>query len=186
MARPRRGGSSQLGESWVVDNPDDSDASLEEDALIQKSPVRNFAKARKSKDRDVPTPLQSPNSPTRSSRASSALPEPELIMPFIHSGNVRGPLFASDSPNKDFPQARKRGPKASTPQALERARANAKSAQAPHAPHFNGHEQSAHREDSDVVARLIDIVSSVAEWLLDILGGTLKTLKRPISWVLAI
>jgi hypothetical protein len=183
MAPSRHSSTSQLGESWVVNDIDGSDASLEEEAPIQQSPIRNFVKPKRPKERDVPTPLRSPTSRRRSSRASSAAPEPELIMPSLHNDSVGGSWFTGASANKDISQPRKRISNASTPKTLEAARGNGKSAQAQR---LNGLTQPLQRSETDIMASLMDILGSIAEWLLDILGGALKALKKPISWVLAI
>ena len=183
MAPSQRGSSSQLGESWVVNDTDSSDASLEEDAPVQQPRARRVSKAKNVEDRDVPTALRSPKPRRRSSRASSAAAEPEFIMPSIHSGSVGGSWFEGAQSNKDMSQPRKRGSKASTPKAMEIAHANGRSAQARP---LNGRKQSLQREEPDVMARLMDVLGSITEWLLDILGGALKALKRPLSWVLAI
>ena len=183
MAPSHHGSSSQLGESWVVDDTDGSDASLEEDAPIQQPAARRASKARNLEERDVPTALRSPDPRRRSSRATSAVPEPDLIMPSIHSGSVGGSWFEGAQPNKGVSQPRKRGSRGSTPKVLEIVRTNGRSI---HAPRLDGPKQTAQREDSDTMTRLVDVLGSVAEWLLDILGGALKALKKPISWVLAI
>ena len=183
MAPSQRSSASQLGESWVVNDTDGSDASLEEEAPVQQPAASRSSKAKKLQERDAPTALRTPNSRRRSSRASSAIPEPELIMPSIHGGSVGGSWFEGASSNKDISQARKRGSKTSIPKILEVARANGRSAPVPH---LNGPKYSVPQGNSDFVARLMEVLGSITEWLLDILGGALKALKRPISWVLAI
>jgi hypothetical protein len=183
MAPSRQGSKSQLGESWVVNDTDGSDASLEEEAPVQQPPARKFVESKRPEERDMPTPLRSPASRRRSSRASSAVPEPELIMPSLHNDGLGGSWFAGPSSKKDISQPRKRTSKASTPKPAEVARGNGKSAPARR---LEGLAQPGQRTESDIIAPLIDILGSIAEWLLDILGGALKALKRPISWVLAI
>jgi hypothetical protein len=172
MASSRHSSASWFGESWVFndtdssDSSDSSDASLEE-APIQHSPIRKSMKPKASKKRDVPTPLRSPTSRRRSSRASLAAPEPELIMPSLHNDSVGGSWFAGASSSKDVSQRRQRGSKANTPKLAEVTHGN-------------------NKNDSDVMANLIDLLGSIAEWLLDVLGGALKALKKPVSWVIAI
>jgi hypothetical protein len=183
MAPSRHGSSSQLGESWVVDDTDGSDASLEEEAPTQQPAVRKFVESKRPEERDVPTPLRSTTSRRRSSRASSAVPEPELIMLSLHNNGLGGSWFAGPSSKKDISQPRKRTSKASTPKPPEVARGNGKSAPARR---LSGVTQAVQQNESDIIASLIDILGSIAEWLLDILGGALKALKKPISWVLAI
>jgi hypothetical protein len=183
MAPSRPSTSSQLGESWVVNDTDGSDASLEEEAPIQQSQVRNFPKTKRTEERDVPTPLRAPTSRRRYSRTSLALPEPELIMPSLHDDSIGGSWFADAPSSKVNSQPRKRTSKASTPRPLVGPVGNGKSAQTRR---LNGLSQSAQRDDSDIMSSLMEILGGIAEWLLDILGGALKALKKPISWVLAI
>lgn len=183
MAPSRHSSASQLGGSWVVNDTDSSDASLEEEAPIQHSPIRKSMKPKTSEKRDVPTPLRSPTSRRRSSRASPAAPEPELIMPSLHNDSVGGSWFAGASPNKDTSQRRQRSSKANTPKDAEVKRGNDKIAPSLR---LSGSKTSGQQNDSDVMANLIDLLGSVAEWLLDVLGGALKALKRPVSWVIAI
>ena len=182
MLPSRKSGSSQLGDSWVVNDTDGSDASLEDEAPAQSRATRRTAKAKKSEERDVPTPLRSPNSRRRSSRASSAVPEPELIMPSLHADSVGGSWFEGSSSHKDN-QPRKRNPKISTPSLPAFSRGSDKRSQA--LPK-NGGRLLAQNNDSDFVASVMEVLGSIAEWLFDILGGALMALKKPISWVLAI
>jgi hypothetical protein len=183
MAPARHDNVSQLGESWVVNDTDGSDASLEEEAPIRQPPVKKFLDRKKSEERDVPTPLRPATSRRRSSRASSAVPGPELIMPSLHGDSVGGSWLSGVSSSKDISQPRKRASKAGTAKALELEHGNDKRAKARP---LNGQTKSAQRNESDMMANLIEILGSIAQWLLDILGGTLKALKKPISWVLAI
>ena len=183
MASSRHSSASKLGESWVVNDTDSSDASLEEEAPIQHSPIRKSMKPKASEKRDVPTPLRSPTSRRRSSRASSAAPEPELIMPSLHNDSVGGSWFAGASSSKDISQRRQRSSKANIPKLAEVKRGNDKIAPSLR---LTGPKTSGHLNDSDVMANLIDLLGSIVEWLLDVLGGALKALKRPLSWVIAI
>jgi hypothetical protein len=183
MASSRQSSASQLGGSWVVNDADSSDASLEEEATIQHSPIRKSMKPKASEKRDVPTPLRSPTSRRRSSRASSAAPEPELIMPSLHNDSLGGSWFAGASSNNDISQRRQRSSKTNTPKDAEVKRGNDKIAPSLR---LSGPKTSGQPNNSDVMANLIDLLGSVAEWLLDVLGGALKALKRPISWVIAI
>jgi hypothetical protein len=183
MASSRQSSASQLGGSWVVNDADSSDASLEEEATIQHSPIRKSMKPKASEKRDVPTPLRSPTSRRRSSRASSAAPEPELIMPSLHNDSLGGSWFVGASSNNDISQRRQRGSKTNIPKDAEVKRGNDKIAPSLR---LSGPKTSGQPNNSDVMANLIDLLGSVAEWLLDVLGGASKALKRPISWVIAI
>jgi hypothetical protein len=183
MASSRRSSASQLGGSWVVNDADSSDASLEEEAPIQYSPIRKPMKPKASEKRDVPTPLRSPTSRRRSSRASPAAPEPELIMPSLHDDSVGGSWFAGASSNMDISQRRQRSSKANTPKDAEVKRGNDKIAPSLR---LSGPKTLGQLNNPDVMANLIDLLGNVAEWLLDVLGGALKFLKKPVSWVIAI
>jgi hypothetical protein len=183
MASSRQSSASQLGGSWVVNDADSSDASLEEEATIQHSPIRKSMKPKASEKRDVPTPLRSPTSRRRSSRASSAAPEPELIMPSLHNDSLGGSWFVGASSNNDISQRRQRSSKTNILKDAEVKCGNDKIAPSLR---LSGPKTSGQPNSSDVMANLIDLLGSVAEWLLDVLGGALKALKRPISWVIAI
>ena len=185
MAPSRKNRSSQLGDSWVVNDTDGSDASLEDEAPAQQHPTKRTTKARKSEERDVPMPLRSANANTRrrTSRASSAAPEPELIMPSLHADTVGGSWFDGASTHKDSPP-RKRNLKASTPSLPGSSRGSNNGSQAP-VTGSNG-RSSSQNGDSDFMATVMEVLGNIAEWLFDILAGALKTLKKPISWVLAI
>lgn len=183
MAPARRDSASQLGESWVVNDTDGSDASLEEEAPMQHAPAKDFLGRKKPEEREVPTPLRPVTSRRRSSRASSAMPGPELIMPSLNSGSIGGSWSPGVSSTKDGSRPRKRVSKAGTAKTLELVRGSGKSGQAQPS---HGQTQSSQGNESDVIASVMEMLGNIAEWLLDILGGALKALKKPISWVLAV
>lgn len=184
MAPSRRGGSSRLGESWVVHDTDGSDASFEDDAHPQSLPARRVAKGRNPAERDAQTPLRSPKARQRSSRASSTVAPPELIMPSLHADADDGSFFQGGLPSKDD-QTRKRSTKngRSSSPASRNGNGNDKGAQA----RFRiGRTSPAQTGGPDMSDTVVKVLGNVAEWLFDILGGALKALKKPISWVLAI
>jgi hypothetical protein len=183
MAPARRDSASQLGESWVVNDTDGSDASLEEEAPIQHAPAKGFLDRKKPEEREVPTPRRPATSRRRSSRASSAVPGPELIMPSLNSGSIGGSWPPGVSSINDGSRPRKRVSKTGTAKTLELVRGSGKGG---HARPLHGQTQSSPRDESGVIASLMEMLRSIAEWLLDVLGGTLMALKKPISWVLAI
>ena len=183
MTPARRDSASQLGESWVVNDTDGSDASLEDAAPVQHPRVEQALGRRGSEERDVVTPLRPATPRRRSPRASSAVSGPELIMPSLRSGSVGGSWLPGASSGMDISHSRKRLSGAGTAKPLGLVRGSGQIAQA--RPQKSQTELS-RGNGSDVTASLMDTLGSVAEWLLDILGGTFKALKKPISWMLAI
>src|SRR3954462_9431850 len=155
MASSRHSSASQLGESWVVNDTNSSDASLEDESSIQHSPIRRSMKPKISEKRDVPTPLRSPTSRRRPSRASSAAPEPELIMPSLHNDSVGGSWFAGASSNKDISQRRQRSSKANAPKLTEVLRGNDKIAPSLR---LSAPKTSGQLNDADAMANLIDFL----------------------------
>lgn len=170
MAAQRRMNRSHLGDSWVVDEDSNgSDADWEEDAQ-QKVPQRKSSPASRSAKNPPSAPAR------RSSRASSVVPEPELIMPSIHEVQT----FNSASHSKlEQDKPRKRTAKTSTApnpniqRLKETQREKARSTLANDS------------NKSQMLDSVLDMLTSIAEWALDIVAGALKSLKTPISWVLA-
>lgn len=183
MASSHHSGTSPLGQSWVVNDTDGSDASLEEEASLQQPPVTHSTKQKQREPHDVAKLRRSPSWRRRSSQPASTVPEPELIMPSLDNDNIEGSWFAGTLSNKDISQPRKRTSKASPAKGQDGARRSENRARTER---LKSLAVSGQRNDSDILAGLVDIVGSIAEWLLDVLGGALKALKRPISWVLAI
>ena len=160
---------SQLGDSWVVRESDASDASLEEDAAVRSTT------GRKSNLRSVDR--------RRISRASSQIPEPDLVMPSIHVDSLDGSWITATGRQKKSPTVQRRTARARTP--LEHSNANLALPEARTAIRKpNGSMKSSNQSSS--TEQLLAALSNVMSWITDVLGGTLKSLKRPISYVLAI
>ena len=164
---------SQLGDSWVVDGSSNgSDADWEEDAnqvSSQRQPTRSAKKVTSSKS----------NGPAkRHSRGSSAVPEPELVMPFITHEDTSS--LTQSSSNHGRPEPRKRTAKSTKI-------SSSISQKASHGQSRGNAVQTIQKgeTDSQILDHILIMLGSIAEWSFDILGGALKNLKRPISWVIA-
>ena len=161
---------SQLGDSWVVEGDSNgSDADWEEDGG-QKS-HRKSGPASKSAKKALNPPAR------RSSRSSSVLPEPELIMPSIF--NEKATSRTTTNRNLDDDKPRKRTSRAtptSSPNAQRPANVLKNKTSSRLADDSN---------DSPMLENVLDLLASIAKWALDIVAGALKNLKKPISWVLA-
>lgn len=159
---------SQLGDSWVVqDDSNGSDADWEKDAGQATPPGRSAQSSRPAKK----TASSASKGPVRrSSRASSAVPELELVMPFVvHEDNSsRGPS------KRPKPEPRKHTGRTATENF-----ANLKSASRDQA------HAARKTDEPQMLESLLGMLGSIAEWGLDIVASALKTLKKPISWVLA-
>lgn len=167
----------------MVNDTDDSDASFEDEVPTRNPAARRVAERRNLEAHDIPKLLDSPRSHRRSSRASSSVPEPELIMPSLHADDIGGSWFAGGAPHKDDPATRKRKTKASTTSSSATRRGTEKSRQLLRP---NSIGTALRRGDSDFMATVVDVLGGITGWLFDILGGTLKVLKTPISLVLAL
>ena len=176
MAPTRRTKASELGDSWVV-NDSGSDASLEDDAPKQELPQRRTSRTKPLNNRNAATPLRSPVKGRRSSRSSSAVPEPELIMPSIHEDGLGASWTGDRSALKANTRSQQRQTKTTRPNGASTMLEESGSANRPR------HETA--RGNSDMFNSALNAAEGIVEWLLDVLVGALKNLKRPISWVVA-
>jgi hypothetical protein len=169
---------SDLGDSWVVHDSDEDESSLEEDPSI--APEKPSRQAKRSQ-----STLASARSAQRrrSSRASS---EPELIMPSIREGQVEGLWANTNRGSNTTISARKRLSKAASfisRDGLDSGRRFSRTSES------QDSEKSASLQgenEGQTTDRILSLLGYSAEWLLDVIGGALKTLRKPISWVIAL
>ena len=174
MSAQRRMNRSELGDSWVVeDNSNGGDADWDNEDAEQATSTRKSAQiSRTAKNMSSST---SKGPVRRTSRASSAVPEPELVMPPI----IHEDTSARARSKRLQPEPKKRTARTATEKFLDsksavQSRTRGKAA------------QSTDTDDgSRVLENIFDVLGSIAEWGLDIVSGALKNLKKPISWVLA-
>lgn len=171
---------SQLGESWVVDDSSDSrDRDGSADVLEDHSSLPQ-PKAGGLSNVDTPS-ISFPSKPRRASRTPSTAPEPEFIMPSVHESMTDG-LRVNPAPSSPKRKARARGTNAHSLQNMNRSgqlsrqrpTTSQRMQSQPHPPSWAS-------SGEDAVAFL----RAVATWILEIVGGAMSVLKRPISWVLA-
>ncbi|KIY01896.1 uncharacterized protein Z520_02034 [Fonsecaea multimorphosa CBS 102226] len=157
---------SQLSESWVVEDEGDERISWEE----------HSAESEYGEEPKVAVPDEEDPKMTRAIRerrksprlSTPTAPEPEFIMPSL-----------STSINPPEKIVRRGRPPATTKVA------SAKQQTAPIRSGRSNQTQAHKTTTSPVVDKIVLVLVHATEWLLDILGQALKTLKRPISWLLA-
>jgi hypothetical protein len=179
-SRRRSTGRSDLGDSWVVNESDgdgDDSTSDEEPTAARENVVRRHLS-------------RSLNQPTfqrrRSSRASSAVPEPELVMPSIDEGDVEGSRFSSRDRTQAATTPKKRISKVTTSFARDGARSDRKSSRSSQVQHSPKLQRSKGEDKEDTGDRLLSMLGYSADWLVDVLGGALKAVRKPLSWVIAL
>ncbi|KAE8443255.1 hypothetical protein EG329_002043 [Mollisiaceae sp. DMI_Dod_QoI] len=160
-----------LGESWVVEEGDDesSNNSLRDgDYLPQRS-----------------TP------PRRSTRGSNRSPEPELVMPSLHVDSMDG-SWADMSRSRRLRgskpadrEGRRRNTRISNGSPEKQMRTKNILSDSPTAAlPSKSHKTS--NGAQDVLDVAIEHFTVMLSWLLDIVAGALKVLKRPLSYLLAV
>lgn len=158
--------SSQLGDSWVADDINSSDADEEiEDYDAPQATRRKFTPKVTGQR---PSPQTSPRMPTQ-----------KLIMPPV-PGSIGDGSWAAPSMARSE-KFRRRSKRTSMPASQSQTRTTSKLASP--RPGFK-HEDGDSR--SSISSELMNILSHTCYWLLDVAGGALKSLKRPITWLLTI
>ncbi|KAJ9613046.1 hypothetical protein H2200_002987 [Cladophialophora chaetospira] len=157
---------SEMDGSWVVE--DESDGSVSWD---ERSAGSEYQDSPQSTQQSQHNPQMTRVVRERRSSPRRATPppaEPQFIMPT---------LYTSNSPAEKLARARK-PPVPARNAPSNQQRSSVRPSQLDKA----GGSKAA---TSPVVDKAFSILIHAAEWLLDILGQTLKALKRPISWLLA-
>jgi len=162
----------QLGESWVVEGEDDSpDYSPRDD------------------EEDSPPPKNTPRRPTRGSNRS---PEPEFVMPPLDPDTLeaswaestgKSVRFRKGSADRETRRRNSRQPgNSGSPE--KRSRPKNPSAKAPSSGSSKPRTESSNFQDFLDVS--INHATAMLSWALEVLGGALRVLKTPISYLLAI
>ncbi|ERF75530.1 hypothetical protein EPUS_08435 [Endocarpon pusillum Z07020] len=179
-SRHRSSGGSDLGDSWVVNDSDEDESSPDEDPpTTPEEPARR--QRNRSQNHRIVTQTRQPR---RSSRTSSAAPEPELVMPSIHQGQVEGSWTSTKERPEAVTSPRKRNSKLATSFPGE-ARSDHKSRRSSQAQMRNvkSSKDAAVDHPSD---RVLSVLGYSVDWFLDVFGGALKALRKPISLVIAL
>lgn len=155
---------SQLGDSWIVDDSN-SDVSWD-DGSPPSLPASQESKSSRHASQSQQEANQSHH--YSNSRAYISTQEPELIMPAIdhevsparRTVRQRTPV----TPNRRFNS--KTGPTSTSPRKTARSALKQSTA-------------------TSLADQALDVLLQIAGWFLDVLGGALIALKRPISLVVA-
>ncbi|OAL40548.1 hypothetical protein AYO20_00284 [Fonsecaea nubica] len=157
---------SQLGESWVVEDEGDERISWDERSAESES------------DRELKVAVHNDEEPKKTKVIRERRKSPRLSTPTAREPEFIMPSFAT-SINPSEKVARRGKPPGRPNVASSKQQAtSARSDQL-------RQTQTHNRTTSPVVDKIVLVLVHATEWLLDILGQTLKTLKRPISWLLA-
>ncbi|KKY27227.1 hypothetical protein UCRPC4_g01210 [Phaeomoniella chlamydospora] len=192
MARGKRD-NSHLGDSWVINESSDDDHNEnsnykeEDDDEIDITPT-----SRKSKNGSAGYSARGATPRRRTSRAArESSKESDFIMPSIHEDGSTGSWTkmggsrsekVRDSPRKSKPQSRGtplrgEGEHDTNPEQNDQSRRSRVLARKPSSrPGDSG---------SDFMDGLLDFVKEVVVYILDIVAGALKALKKPISVAIA-
>lgn len=162
----------QLGDSWVVEEGEED---KDEDYFPEdeESPRRNATPSRKA------TPPQ---------RVSNKSPEPELVMPSLNVGSFDGSWAdttgrASKLRDSRFTadgRRRSARPGKSDGSPLPRKAKTPIKKEAPSQPSSNSNTIQ------DILDIAVEHATIIMSWLLDVVGGALKVLKKPLSYFLAV
>lgn len=159
---------STMDGSWVVEEHSGDDSESGEDRWAE-SERQKVHESRVKRERD-PEPTRIVRERRKSPRrATRTPPDQEFIMPTLSM-----PRLPVEKP------IRKRNPAIPPPRTMpsQQFTTSSRPAQSNRQPH----EPAA---TSPVVDKIVLVSMYAAEWLLEILGQTLKALKKPISWLLA-
>ncbi|OCT44349.1 hypothetical protein CLCR_05775 [Cladophialophora carrionii] len=154
---------SDMDGSWVVEEEEDSEGSISWD-----EPSRESEQEHDYEVRQDPNMTRMVRDRRKSPRMTPPAPhEPQFIMPTMSTN-----IPPSDRIAKRVPAAPTKGTPSKQPTTSVRS----------NQPNRGRARKVA---SSPVIDKVVLILVHAAEWLLDILGQTLKALKRPISWLLA-
>lgn len=178
-SRTRASRHSDLGDSWVVNNSDSEHSSIDKDS---SPPSENLA-PRPTNSSHSRSGNSQPAQRRRSSRASSAGPEPELVMPYIRKGEVASSWTRAKGESNSAVPPRKRASKASSASYTSMSRAGRRVSET------GGSQRSYNSEGDDkqdAVHTVLSLLGHSTHWVLDVLGGAFKALRKPISLVVAL
>jgi len=162
----------QLGNSWVVEGEDDSP----EEQTKNDDP-----------DFQEPSPEPKPV-PQRTTRKTTRSPEPELIMPSLDANSIDG-SWADTTGASVRPSRSSRTAERPRETRARRSRYT-ESSSSPETPvPVKPPKKSTPKspiENRDTSQAVVDQLKAMLFWFLDVLGRTLRILKTPISYLLAI
>ena len=179
MAASRRHGTgrSDLGDSWVVNDSDGDESSPAEDPSM--APERPCG--RQMNRTQIPSTVAQPSHRRKSSHAPSVVAEPELIMPSIHEGQVEGSWVSTNVRSKAVASPKKRTSKAPKSSPHEISRSGVSQARDIQNPQSSKSIDVEHISD-----KVHSFLGYLADWFIDVIGGALKALRKPISWLIAL
>ncbi|ETI20703.1 hypothetical protein G647_07045 [Cladophialophora carrionii CBS 160.54] len=150
--------------SWVVEEEEDSEGSISWDERSRESEQERDYEVRQD-----PNMTRMVRDRRKSPRMTPPAPhEPQFIMPTMSTNIPPSDRIAQ----KRVPAAPTKGTPSKQPTTSVRSN--------------QPNRGRVHKvASSPVIDKVVLILVHAAEWLLDILGQTLKALKRPISWLLA-
>jgi hypothetical protein len=179
-SRRRSTGRSDLGDSWVVN---DSDGDGNESTSDEEPPAARENDAGRHLSRSLNQPISQRR---RSSRASSAVPEPELVMPSIHEGQVEGSYISTHGRTQAFTTPRKRISKVASSYVREGSRSDRKSSRSSQTLDSPKFQSSKGEDKEDRGDKILSLLGYSVDWFFDVIGGALKALRKPISFVIAL
>lgn len=181
MAASRRRATrrSDLGDSWVVNDSDGDESGLDDDPSLPPEQVETL----RSNSSQKPSFSAQSAYRRKSSRASSAAPEPELIMPSIHEGQVEGSWTSANGGSRAGASPRKRTSKASISSSGSKSRPDRRTSATAGGQKSNSSDRN---DEQDTAQKLISLLGYSAEWFLDVIGGALNNLRKPLSWAIAL
>ncbi|KAL5314944.1 hypothetical protein ACEPPN_017594 [Leptodophora sp. 'Broadleaf-Isolate-01'] len=160
-----------LGDSWVVEGDDDS---------AEDSPP----------DDEYKPPPRRVTPPRKSTRGTNRSLEPELVMPSLDLNSMDGSWADTTSGSararanqsaERVLEARRRNTRMSNESPVKRARIKSPPTEGPST--YQGDNSSNFRDIVDVA---VEHLTAIMSWLLDVLTGALKVLKKPLSYILAV
>jgi len=167
-----------LGESWVVEEEDDSPDYVPENGHSAPGSRRS--------------------TPRRRTRGKNRSPEPEFVMPSLDMDSLDGSWVDSSRSTRQtgdrLPEPRRRisrqGASASNGSPEKRTRTKPLSAHQTFTGSPSSRPAPPEFDDGNTFQNLLDIsinhALSIMSWLFDVVGGALKILKTPISYILAV
>lgn len=157
-----------MEDSWVVEDKGNESISWDEASATS---VSEEDPPTATTDTDSQTTPKRTQEPAHHSRPANTAPaEPQFIMPTMSTSTPTAQRLV-----------RQRKPPVPSRTGQPRQQGATSTAARP----STRHQSDTPREETSVADQVLNIMSHVAEWIFDILGQTLKTLKKPISWLLA-
>ncbi|KAI9648584.1 hypothetical protein NHQ30_003221 [Ciborinia camelliae] len=171
-----RGGrpNQQLGESWVVDGNEDNEQYLPFNEADYEDRART-------------------STPRRSTRGNNRSPEPEFVMPSLDAETLEASWSQGDSTSRSprhFQESKRRNSRHDTKHESPNgpSRTQLTHNKSPLAP-LTTTSNTPHHRNSDAQDIMIDFFNHTMNafaWILEVVGGALRLLRIPLSYLLAI